>query len=180
MRDLFNGAAHPSAASEIDSFRCIGSVFSGDGAVEVIKRSNGLKTFYPIRRKLNGEYVALWRSYLFVEFKKGVTINLCRTTANFIKVISERGEDGLLRPVLVRKNAIDESLRLMTQGKFDDVTFQGRFFGKGSIVRVIDGTFIDKKVRLEEDVFPDWRGNRKVKLDIDGFKGTIEVYKLAL
>jgi hypothetical protein len=45
---------------------------------------------------------------------------------------------------------------------------------------VIEGTFIDRKVRLDEDVYPDWRGNHRVKVDLDGLKATVEVYKLAL
>jgi hypothetical protein len=68
----------------------------------------------------------------------------------------------------------------MTQGKFDDVTFQRRAYGKGAIVRVIEGNFIDKKVLLEMNVTPDMTGRTRVKVDIDGIKGTIELHKLAL
>jgi hypothetical protein len=173
--DLFSGAP-------VDTFRWVVGVFSGDGAAQVIKRANenNLKTFYPIRRNNQGEYAPVWRSYLFIEHREGVTINLCRTTSHFIKVISERDEDGLVHPVLVRKGAIGESLRLMTQGKYDDVTFQRRAYGKGAIVRVIDGAFIDQKVRLEIDVTPEMRGNYKVLVDINGLKAKIELHKLAL
>jgi transcription antitermination factor NusG len=182
MKDLFNGAGHPSAVSEIDSFRWIVSVFSGNGAVDVIKRANEkeIKTFFPIRRNLRGEYVALWSSYLFIEFVEGVTINLCRTTTRFIKIVSERDEDGILQPIKVRKEGINESLRLMTQGRFDDVTFRRRFHGKGTIVMVIDGVFVDQKVRLEEPVTPDMPGRAKVKVDLNGLKATIELFKLSL
>jgi hypothetical protein len=184
MRDLFapktNGHAH--LAPLEDPFRWVVSVFSENGATEIIRRANAkdLKTFYPIRRNLAGEYTPLWRSYLFIEFREGVTINLCRTTTHFIKVVSERNKDGLITPVLVRKGAIAESLRLVAQGKFDDVTFQRRSYGKGAIVRVIEGNFIDKKVRLEMNVTPDMAGRTRVKVDIDGIKGTIELFKLAL
>jgi hypothetical protein len=182
MRDLFNGASHPSVISEIESFRWIVSVFSGNGAVEIIRRANSrdLVTFYPIRRNLRGEYAPLWRNYLFIQFVEGVTIELCRTTSNFINIISERDEDGILQPIKVRKDAINESLRLMTQGKFDTVAFRRRFYGKGSIAIVIDGVFIDKKVRLEEPVTPEMNGRTKVRVDMDGIKAKIEIYKLTL
>jgi hypothetical protein len=117
---------------------------------------------------------------LLIEFRESVTIDICRNSSGFIKIISERDEDGLLQPIKVRKEAIAESLRLMTQGKFDDVTFRRQFRGKGSIVRVIDGVFHDRKIKLEEDVMPDWRGNRKIKVDIDGIKAVIEIHKLSL
>jgi hypothetical protein len=129
---------------------------------------------------LAGEYTPLWRPYLFIEFREYVTINLCRTTARFIKIISERDEDGLLHPVLVRKNAIGESLRLMTQGKFDDIQFKRQFHGKGSIVRIIDGAMAEETARLEVDVTPEMRGNYKVLIDINGVKAKIELHKLAL
>jgi transcription antitermination factor NusG len=184
MRDLFapkvNGHAF---LKPLDGpFRWVVGVFSGNGATEIIRRAyaKDLKTFYPIRRNLAGEYTPLWRAYLFVEWRETVTIDLCRTTTHFIKIVSERDENGLQHPVLVRKDAIAESLRLMTQGKFDDVTFQRRAYGKGAIVRVIEGNFIDRKVRLEMNVTPDMTGRTRVKVDIDGIKGTIELHKLAL
>lgn len=181
VRDLFaapiNGHKY---VKSVDEFRWVVGIFSGNGAVEVIKRANGLKTFYPIRRNIKGEYVPLWRPYLFIQFEEGVTINLCRTTNRSITVISERDDAGLVRPVLIRKDAINESLRLMTQGKFDDVIFQRRTYGKGAIVRVIEGNFIDQKVRLEADILPEMKGNYKVPVDINGIKAKIAIFKLAL
>jgi hypothetical protein len=142
-----------------DPFRWVVGVFSGNGAVEIIRRANkrDLRTFYPVRTTVNGESAPLWRSYLFIEFREAVTINLCRTTANFIKMVSERDEDGVAHPVLVRKNSIDESLRLMTQGKFDNVTFKRNFHGRGTIVRIIGGAMAEQRARLEVDVTTDDR-----------------------
>jgi transcription antitermination factor NusG len=179
-KDLFAAPINGHAFLKRDYW--IVGVFSGNGAVQVIKRANerDIKTFYPIRRTFEGEYTPLWKSYLFIEFVESVTIDLCRTTGNFLRIISERDEDGLVRPVLVRKNGINESLELMTQGKFDDIQFKRQFRGRGSIIRVIEGTFIDMKVRLDEDVFPDMHGNHKVKVDLNGLKATVELFKLAL
>jgi hypothetical protein len=115
-----------------------------------------------------------------IEFREGVTINLCRTTSHFLKVVSERDEDGLLHPVLVKREAVKRSMAMVLEGKFNERIIERRFYGKGSLVRVLEGTFIDKKVRLEENILPEWHGNRSVKVDLDGIKATIEVYKLAL
>jgi hypothetical protein len=184
MRDLFapkvNGHAFLKPVE--DEFKWIVAVFTADGAAQILQRAHkhDLKTFYPIRRNIHGEYTPLWRAYLFIEWQEAVTIELCRTTSNFIRIISERDDEGLLRPVLVRKEAINESMKLMTMGKFDDVVFQRRAYGKGAIVRVIEGNFIDTKVRLEMDVTPEMPGRTKVKVGINGMKATIELFKLSL
>jgi hypothetical protein len=97
MRDLFapkvNGHAFLKRLD--DPFRWVVGVFSGNGATEIIRRANAkdLKTFYPIRRNLAGEYTPLWRAYLFVEWRETVTIDLCRATTHFIKIVSERDEN---------------------------------------------------------------------------------------
>jgi hypothetical protein len=188
MHDLFNGATHPIAANydlfgtQIDSFRYICGVFSGDGATQILRRANEipLATYFPIRFNGKGEPVPLWRSYLFIEFREGVTINLCRTTSHFLKVVSERDVDGLQHPVLVKREAVKQSMAMVIAGKYNERVINRQFYGRGSIVRVIEGTFIDQKVRLEEDVFPHMRGNYRVKVDLNGLKATVEVYKLAL
>jgi hypothetical protein len=93
MKDLFapriNGHSYFKPVE--DPFRYICGVFSGDGATQVIQRANEipLATYFPVRFNGNGEPVPLWRNYLLIEFREGVTINLCRTTSNFLKVISE-------------------------------------------------------------------------------------------
>jgi hypothetical protein len=185
MMDLFgppktNGHAYLKPVE--DEFRWIVGVFKGDGATQVIQRAHKkeLKTFYPIRRNIRGEYTPLWKAYLFIQFVEGVSIELCRTTSDFIRIISERDGDGLAMPVLVRKDGINESMKLMTMGKFDDVVFKRRTYGKGSIVRVLEGNFIDTKVRLEMDVTPDMPGGTRVRVDVNGLKATIELFKLAL
>ena len=182
MRDLFAPKINGHAYLHQDTFRWVVSVFEQDGATQAIIRANrrNLLTYYPIRFNKNGEPVPLFRNYLFVEFNEYVTIELCRSTIHFIKIISAKDEDGIVRPILVRRNAVDENKAMVLAGKFNERLLVRRFYGKGSLVRVIEGTFIDKKVRLEEDVLPNWRGNHRVKVDVDGIKGVIEVYKLAL
>ena len=157
-------------------------MFASDGAVQIIRRANAkdLKTFYPIRRNIQGEYAPMWRSYLFIEFREGVTINLCRTTTHFIKIVSERDEEGLLRPILVKREAVKQSMGMVLEGKYNERAIDRRFYGKGSVVCVLEGNFIGKKVKLEMDISPEMLGTTKVKVDIDGLKGTIELYKLAL
>jgi hypothetical protein len=91
-----------------------------------------------------------------------------------------RNEEGVLEPTLVPKHAIDESLELVRMGKFNERSFTRKFYGKGSVVRVTEGTFLDKKVRLEMDIPSDMPGNRKVLIDINGLKGSIELWKLSL
>jgi hypothetical protein len=191
MRNIFNGNAYPSAPQSdlfggiyvpSDTFRWVVGVFSGDGATQAIIKTNkaSLATYFPIRFNAKGEPTPLWRPYLFAEFRDGITMDLFRSTTKFIKVISERDEDGIYQPVLVRRGAVQESMAMVMAGRFNERAIVRQFYGKGSIVRVIEGTFIDKKVRLDEDIFPDWRGNHRVKVDIDGIKGSIEVYKLTL
>jgi hypothetical protein len=80
----------------------------------------------------------------------------------------------------VRPGAIDESLRLITQGRFDERPVRRRFYGKGSLVRVMDGSFAEKKVRLEEDVRPEMKGGRAVAISIGGWSAKVEIFKLAL
>jgi hypothetical protein len=173
--DLFGNASH-------DDFRWVCAVFSSDGAIQVIKRASqhNLQIFYPIRRNNDGNYVPMWRPYLFVQWNEGITINLCRTTSKFIKIISARDDDGIMQPVLVRKDAVGESLRLVTMGKYDEKAYVGRFYGKGSIVLVREGNFIDTKVTLEIDVPPYMNARTKVPVDISGIKAKVELYKLVL
>jgi hypothetical protein len=182
-RDLFAAPVNGHRfLKPIEEFRWIVAMFTADGAAQILQTAHkhDLKTFYPIRRNIRGEYTPLWRAYLFIEWREAITIELCRTTGHFIRIISERDDDGLLRPVLVRKDAINESMKLMTQGKFGDVVFQRRAYGKGAIVRVMEGNFIDTKVRLEMDVTPAMTGQTKVRVDVNGMKATIELFKLAL
>jgi transcription antitermination factor NusG len=184
MRDLFapkiNG--HSFLKPVEDEFRWVVGVFSGNGAVEVMQRAHAkeIKTYFPIKFNGKGEPVPLWRSYLFIEFVEGISIELCRTTSNFLKIISERDNDGILRPLLVKKDAISESLNLMKQGRYNDVTFKRNFYGKGSLVRVLEGNFIDMKVKLRENVTSHMRGIHKVSVEINGIRAKIELFKLSL
>jgi hypothetical protein len=182
MPDLFGTKTNGHSYLEPieDQFRWVVAVFSGSGATEVIKRANerGFKTYFPIRINKRGDYVPLWANYLFIEFQEGVSIELCRTTTRFIKLISARDDDGILYPIMVRRDGINESLRLMMQGQFDVRPQQRPFHCKGSMVRVREGSFVDRQVRLEIDVTPAMRG--KVPVWIDGIRAVIEIHKLAL
>jgi hypothetical protein len=71
-------------------------------------------------------------------------------TPNFIKLITARDPDSdLVHPVLVRRHAIAESLRLMMAGKFNEQVFVRPFHGKGSLTMVTQGSFVNRQVRLE-------------------------------
>jgi hypothetical protein len=182
MRDLFNGAAHQSAVSESDSFHWIVAVFSENGATRTIIRANKchLLTYYPVKMNQQGEPTPLFRNYLFVEWRGGVTLDICRATSLFLQVLSAKDENGIVRPILVRRNAVDENRAMVMAGRFNERIIDRRFYGRGSIVAVLHGVMSTRKVRLDEDILPEWRGNHRVKIDIDGVKGTIEVHQLAL
>lgn len=175
MEDLFTQQVS-------DNFHWVVGVFAGNGATEAIKVANyvPLRTYYPIRFNVKGEPVPMWRSYLFIEFHRRLTNEVCRSSNKFIKVLSMRDEDGVEYPVLVRKNAIDEHMALLLSGKFNERTIRRRFYGIGSIVKVIDGIFVDKKVKLLVDVAPDVPSHIKVAIEINGLRGSIELWKLAL
>ena len=179
MRDLFNGSAYKPID---DSFRWMVSIFSSGGAAQVIQKANDvqLRTYYPLRINRKGELVPLWTNYLIIEFREYITIELCRSASKFIKVISAHDDEGILRPMLVRKNAIDENMRMITQGKFDDIQHKRRFYGRGSLVVVLDGAMLDRKIRLEEDITPNMIGSRKVAISIGDWKGKIEIFRLNL
>ena len=183
-RDLFaaptNGHSYLKPVE--DPFRYICGVFSGDGATQIMQRANEipLATYFPIRFNGKGEATPLWRNYLLIEFREGVTINLCRTTSHFLKVVSERGKDGLTYPVLVKKDAVAQSMAMVLEGKYNERLISRRFYGRGSIVGVLHGVMATRKVRLEQNVTSEMHGGQRVKIDMNGVKGTIEIYKLAL
>jgi hypothetical protein len=178
MLDLFNG----SSSAHQEDFMWSVAVFRATGASEVIKRANQheLHTFYPFRRTRNGDLIPLWRNYLFIEFKQILTLNICRSTSNFIKILSIPDEEGQNQPVLVRKNVINDSMRFLQIGKFDDVAPHRRFYGRGSYVSIINGDLLGKKVELLSDIPSDMSSNKRVAISIGGWRATIEVFNLAL
>jgi hypothetical protein len=189
MHDLFNGASHPNGKKydifneENDLFRWMVAIFSGSGASDIIQRANvcGLKSYYPLRFNAKGEYVPLWKNYLFLEFREGVSLELCRTTSKFLRVVSARDIDSdISKPVLVRRDAIAENMKLIEDGSFNPVAHQRQFYGTGSLVKVTEGVFADRWVTLDEDVSHDMLGNQRVKIEIGGREATIELFKLAL
>jgi hypothetical protein len=176
MLNLFQGN------QTIHDFNWIVATFQGCGASDVIQRANQipLKTYYPLKMNIYGNLVPLWRNYLFLEFRECVTISICRSTYKFINIISSHDEEGNLKPVLVPKNSINENLSLVQQGVFDNKSYSRRFYGKGSLVNVIDGVFSNRKVRLEDDLDPWIPGNKEISVSIGGWNGKIEVHRLAL
>jgi hypothetical protein len=184
-KDLFapktNGHAY--LAPLDDPFRWVVCLFSGNGASDVIQRANGcgLQSYYPLRFNEKGEPRPLWANYLFLEFKEGISIELCRTTSKFIRVVSARdvGSD-ISKPVLVPRNAIAESMKMITDGKFDTVAHQRQFYGIGSLVTVTEGIMAYRRVRLETDILPEMVGNCAIAVSFGNWRGTIELFKLAL
>jgi hypothetical protein len=173
MLDLFT---HDSCATP-EEFNWSVAMFKDKGATQVIRRANdqSLKTYYPFKRNRLGDFVPLWRNYLFIEFRQYITINICRSTSNFIKILSIDNQ-----PILVRKSMINESMKLFHLGTFDDIIFKRPFYGKGSIVTIINGDFSDRKVELLANIPSDMSGAKKVPISIGGWRATIEVFKLAL
>jgi hypothetical protein len=190
MPDLFSGGAPKInghhydlfTGKQIDNFKWIVAIFNGDGATLVIIRAHrcNLATYYPIRLNNHGDPVPLFKNYLFVEFREYITLDICRSTSNFIKVLSAHDEEGLLRPVLVPRNAIDQNRAMVMAGRFNERSLQRQFYGKGHIVRVLNGIMADKKAKLGIDILPTMKGNLKVPIEIDGVKCTIELHNLAL
>jgi hypothetical protein len=165
-----------------DKFRWIVAIFMADGASVTIRRANAndLKTYYPIKFKGNGEPVPLFINYLFLEWREDITLQICRATTKFIKVLSAHDEEGILRPILIRRNAVEENRAMVIAKGFNERTITRSFYGKGSLVRVIEGNFIDKRVRLEQDILLEMCGRTKVRVNIGGINATIELFKLAL
>jgi hypothetical protein len=189
MPDLFDAAPQTNghkydlfSGREIDTFRWIVAMFRDDGASITIRKANdhGLKTYYPLRYNSHGEPMPLWRAYLFLEHREALTINVCRSNSKFLKVISARDEGGVWQPIMAKRGAIAESLRIIMSGKFDDRAPMRRFYGKGSMVHIKDGVLHDKLVRLEIDVLPNMSANTKVPISIDDLRAKIELHKLAL
>ena len=92
MLDLFGGAPKTNGHAYVkpveDPFRYVCGVFSGDGAVQILQRANKsiFGNYFPIRFNGKGEPVPLWRNYLLIEFREGVTINLCRQQPSLLKL----------------------------------------------------------------------------------------------
>jgi hypothetical protein len=178
MYDLFNGSQRPNTD---ENFRWSVAVFRSCGASDTIRRANGqgLRTYYPIRRNKSGDLVPLWRNYLFIEYSS-FTIDLCRATSNFIKILSATDDEGNNHPILVRKNAIKENMRLLELGIFDEIEYKRQFYGQGSLVKITSGQFEGKWVELLADIPSDMPGSKKIPIDILGWRGSIEIFKLAL
>jgi hypothetical protein len=113
MDDLFNGVSHPIVEKydlfnngDTDSFRWIVDQFTGKGATRAIIKAHqcGLLIYYPIKINKKGEPVPLWANYLFIQYREFVTIDLCRNTPSFSKIISARDpESDLMQLIMVRR-----------------------------------------------------------------------------
>jgi hypothetical protein len=179
MLDLFGGNG---CATIADDFKWSVAVFRSHGASEAIKRANEqqLRTYYPIRRNKIGNLIPLWSNYLFIEFRNQLTLSICRSTSNFIKILSIPDKDGINQPILVPKNVIDENLRLFSLGKFDDIEYKRRFYGKNSLVRIIHGEFAGTRVQLLVDIPYNMPSSKKVPINLGNWKASIEIFKLGL
>jgi hypothetical protein len=135
MRDLFGAPrnGHHYLKPIEDEFGWVCGMFSDDGAVITIIKANEneLKTFYPIRFNGKGEPSPLWRNYLFLEWREQVTLNVCRSTSKFIKIISAHDENGILFPVLVRREAVAQSMEWFWQENTMSATRLGDFMDGG-------------------------------------------------
>jgi hypothetical protein len=185
MFDLFTdvGCATPDLFGYVsDDFHWVVAVFRAKGATEAIKRANDarLRTYYPFRRSRSGNFIPLWMNYLFIEFKHSITLNICRSTTNFIKILSIPDDNGINHPILVKRSAIYENQRLLQLGKFDSLDQKRRFYGQGSLVNIIYGDFIGRKVELLADIPTNVSANKKILVNMNGWKVSIEIFKLAL
>jgi hypothetical protein len=52
--------------------------------------------------------------------------------------------------------------------------------GKGSLIAVKDGAMVERRVRLEADILPEMPGHYATAISIGPWRGTIEIFKLAL
>lgn len=151
-------------------------VFNGNGANETIKYALDarLEIFFPYRMNKNGNFVPLWKNYLFIEYIPNITISICKKTSKFINFINFNGQ-----PELVYKNAIDECLKLLKLGKYNFIFPRRAYIEKGAIVRIMnDNNFNGKLVKLLCDVTPDMNDNKKVPVEIGNVKMLIEIGKL--
>lgn len=177
MFDMFGGSGR--ATSE--DFRWSVAMFRSCGASDTIRRANeqNLITYYPIRRNKTGDLVPLWRNYLFIEYSS-FTIELCRATSNFIKILSATDDEGNNQPILVRKDAIKENMHLLELGTFDEVDYHRQFYGYGSLVKITSGQFEGKWVELLADIPSSLASSKKIPVNIAGWRASIEIFKLAL
>jgi hypothetical protein len=176
MLDLFSNYQH------ITEFSWILAIFRDRGATEAIKRACDipLKFYYPLKFNIKGEPVPMWRPYLFLEYRDSITLDICRNTKKFIDVYSMKDDEGNKHPVMVRNSSINEHRDLLITGKFNEHIRKRRFYGKGSLVSVIDGGFIGKRVRLESDISSDMVNGQRVPININGMRASIEIWKLNL
>ena len=181
MLDLFQN--HRCANIWKDEFRWALAVFRQKGALEAMRRAkaNQLMTYYPVKFNTANKVVPLWSNYLFIEFKRSLTMQICRCTSNFIRIVSaENIETGENEPILIRRNAIDESMQLFMNGFYNESVRVRPFYGYGSLVKINDGDFAGKRVRLLCDIPSDMSGNKRIVVDLEGWKVNIEIFKLNL
>lgn len=110
MRDLFGGTT-------VCEFQWIVGVFRPGGATEIIKRANDipLKTYYPLRLTNDDKTEPLWSNYLFIEFLENISIQICKTTSRFIKILRHLDGD----PITVPDEVINKHQQLLQTGYYD-------------------------------------------------------------
>jgi transcription antitermination factor NusG len=161
-----------------DKFFWSVGMFSGNGAKETIRYAleAHLEVFYPHRLNKSGNFVPLFGNYLFIEYILPTTVMICRQSSKFYGFISFDGQ-----PELVRRNSIDECLRLLKMGKYNHVFTHHSYIRKGTLVRILsEDNFNGKLVRLLCDVAPDMPNNKRVPVDFGNIKLMIEIGKIRI
>lgn len=161
-----------------DKFFWAVGVFTGNGALETIKYAIDarLETFFPHRLNKVGNFVPLWRNYLFIEYNNPATVDTCRLSSKFLGFIKFNGQ-----PELVYRDAIDECLKLLKLGKYNFAHFRRPHMEKGTTVRVMnDSNFNGKLVRILCNITPDMHEARKIPVELGNLKIMIEIRKLFL
>jgi hypothetical protein len=175
MQDLFS-TSEPAQNTEIN---WILSVFYGNGAIEAIRKAieYQLQIYYPHKINKNNQIIPIWRSYLFLEFIPKISVEVCRFSSKFVKVITDK--DG--SPILIRQSMLNESLELLKSGWYNDISPQRKYYNGGATVRINSQDFWNGKfVRLLCDIQPSWSDDKMVPIEINGWKCLIELRKLAL
>jgi hypothetical protein len=165
---------------QYDKFFWSVGIFAGNGATEAIKYALDarLEVFYPHHLNKNGDFVPLWKNYLFIEWIDNVSVSVCRKCNKFIKFISF---DENNRPFLVGRNNIDECLEMLKMGKYNIISKERDFYPAGSVVMIRDDNYFDRMwVKLLCDIGSFMNGKHRVPVELNGWKINIEINKLFL
>lgn len=162
--------------NEKDKFLWAVGVFNGNGAHEIIKYALDarLETFFPHRLNKLGNFIPLWRNYLFIEYIPPMTAQVCRQSSKFLGFINFNGQ-----PELVYRNAIDECLKLLQLGKYNFTHLRRSHVSKGTYVRIMnDNNFQGKLVKILCDVTPEMHETKRIPVELGSMRMMLELRKL--